>query len=150
MNMQWAIFFEELGWKWEYRKLKAKKWTPDFKLRFKNHDVLIDIIEMNSCQNLSRDQIEILKSKRDSFKLNKSKSEYLMVFGSEPEFDHEAGIITLGLKLSKTDEKFYSVQVTYKPELEKAWINSFNQSSTRQAIQKRVWVRGQPLPPMVR
>lgn len=150
IDLRWAMFFENIGWNWEYKKLKTVNWTPDFELKFNNHNILIDIENTSFCQNISRDQIELLKWKREIFKFNKSKADHIMIFSNKPDFERESGIVTLGFKFSKDDEKFYPVRVTYKPELEKAWINSFNQTSSLQAIQKRAWTRGQLLPPMTR
>jgi hypothetical protein len=121
LEMQWARYFDELGWDWEYRRFRTSNWIPDFKIKFKTHIVLAEIRELNSCETIIKSQYEIVKSARDIIKQNKDKIDQVMIFGKQPEFGTECNRITLGLKYSKEDDKLYPSRITYDQKFKDAW-----------------------------
>lgn len=43
LEAQWAAFFDLLGWKWEYEPFDLNGYIPDFILKFKHRNILVEI-----------------------------------------------------------------------------------------------------------
>lgn len=51
LEARWAVFFDLVGWKWEYEPIDLPGWSPDFRVEFKcshsecngSHSLLVEI-----------------------------------------------------------------------------------------------------------
>jgi len=146
LEMQWARYFDELGWDWEYRRFRTSNWIPDFKIKFKTHVLLAEICELNSCETIIKSQCEIVKSTRDIIKQNKDKVDQAMIFGKQPEFDIEYNRITLGLKYSKEDDKLYPSRITYDQKFKDAWDKAARATNRTVSVKKSKFTPGKRRP----
>jgi hypothetical protein len=146
LEMQWARYFDELGWDWEYRRFRTSNWTPDFKIKFKTHSVLAEIREISSCASIAKSQYEIIKSSRNIIKQNKDKIDQAMIFGKQPEFDVDNNIIILGLKYSNEDDKFYPCRITYDQKFKESWDKITKATNRADPIKKSKFAPGKSRP----
>jgi hypothetical protein len=43
LEATWAAFFDQIGWPWEYEPFELSGWLPDFLLRGRGRDVLVEV-----------------------------------------------------------------------------------------------------------
>ncbi len=43
LEATWAAFFDKLEWRWDYEPFDLKGWSPDFRLKGKLRDVLVEV-----------------------------------------------------------------------------------------------------------
>ncbi len=48
LEATWAAFFDQMEWRWDYEPFDLKGWSPDFRLKGKTRDVLVEVKPIDS------------------------------------------------------------------------------------------------------
>jgi len=78
LEAQWAAFFDELSWDWEYEPFDLEKWAPDFSIRCFDANMLVEVKPIEWATNTERNN-QIISQRPD---LEKIKGQAVLILGT--------------------------------------------------------------------
>lgn len=81
LEATWAAFFDNMGWSWNYEPFDLNGWTPDFLLKSKIENILVEVKPITSISDFIHTQKKYLK---EELKFNSGYN--CLVLGTSPQW----------------------------------------------------------------
>ena len=106
LEAKWAAFFDLCNWSWEYEPFDIEGWVPDFIIRGKNNNLLVEVKPLTWSNNEKENYFKLFES-RVVEKLFHSNREEVLLLGAYPIGDDNFWGSSFGLLVQAYEDKIF-------------------------------------------